>query len=82
VLFLFLKWRLQANAQRLLVPSLLNEMVAVQKKSRRVVIQRRSSLKAQGAAEKGCAQVLQELIFFWILCIHNAPTCSQNGTRN
>jgi hypothetical protein len=53
VLFLFLKWRLQENAQRLLVPSLvlLNEMVAVRKISRlrRVVIQRRSSLKALGA---------------------------------
>jgi hypothetical protein len=33
---LFLKWCLQANAQRLLVPSLLNEneMVAVRKMSR------------------------------------------------
>jgi hypothetical protein len=57
-------------AQRVLVPSLLaarklNEMVAARKKSRLrpVVIQRRSGLKAQGAAEKGCAKVLQSHFF-------------------
>jgi hypothetical protein len=49
----------------LLVPSLLNETVAVRKilRLRRVVIQRRPSLKAQGAAEKGCAVVLQSYSF-------------------
>jgi hypothetical protein len=49
----------------LLVPLLLNEMVAVRNISRlrRVVIQRSSSLKAKGAAEKGCTKVLQGLFF-------------------
>jgi hypothetical protein len=54
---------LQAKAQGLLAPSLLNEMVAVRKNRACGVsmIQRRSSLKAQGAAETGCAKVLAEL---------------------
>jgi hypothetical protein len=58
-------------------------MVAVRKISRlrRVVIQRRSSLKVQGAAEKGCAKVLKSFFLsFWSPWVKKSLTCSQKGT--
>jgi hypothetical protein len=48
---------------------------------RRAVIQRRSSLKAQGAAKNGCGEVLPSS-FFSCSCVKKSPACGQKGARN